>query len=164
MKMSVKKLCVCAVLMALTVCATAFLSFPVPNMQGAYVHPGDIIIFLAVILIGPYAAAVGGLGGFIADFIVGAGVYAPVTLVIKALMALVCFLIVRGKTDSFLRCLLGMAAGAAVMVAGYFVYEWILTGQLAAAAASSLFNLLQAVVGVIPAWLIAPAVKKLRID
>ena len=95
MRIPIKKLCTAAVLMALTVCATAFMSFPVPNMQGAYVHPGDIIIFLSVLLIGPYAAVVGGLGGFAADLIVGAGVYAPATLVIKALMALACYFIVR---------------------------------------------------------------------
>lgn len=163
MKISVKMLCTSAVLMALTVCATAFMSFPVPNMQGAYVHPGDIIIFLGVVLIGPYAAVVGGLGGFIADFIVGAGVYAPATLVIKALMALICYLIIRRKPDSFWLRLAGMAAGALVMVAGYFAYEWMLTGQLAAAAASSLFNLIQAAVGVVLAWLIAPAVKRLHL-
>ena len=139
------------------------MSFPVPNMQGAYVHPGDIIIFLSVLLIGPYAAVVGGLGGFAADLIVGAGVYAPATLVIKALMALACYFIVRMKPDSFWLRLSGMAAGALVMVAGYFLYEWVLTGQLAAAALSSLFNLVQAVVGVVPAWLISPAVEKLHL-
>ena len=37
MRIPIKKLCTAAVLMALTVCATAFMSFPVPNMQGAYV-------------------------------------------------------------------------------------------------------------------------------
>lgn len=56
-----------------------------------------------------------------------------------------------------------MAAGALVMVAGYFLYEWVLTGQLAAAALSSLFNLVQAVVGAVPAWLISPAVEKLHL-
>lgn len=163
MKISIKKLCTTAVLMALTICATAFMSFPVPNMQGAYVHPGDIIIFLSVVLVGPYAAVVGGLGGFIADFIAGAGVYAPATLVIKALMALICYLIVRRKPESFGLRLVGMAAGALVMVAGYFLYEWALTEQLAAAGVSSLFNLIQAVVGVVPAWLISPLVKKLQL-
>ena len=160
MRIPIKKLCTAAVLMALTVCATAFMSFPVPNMQGAYVHPGDIIIFLSVLLIGPYAAVV---GGFAADLIVGAGVYAPATLVIKALMALACYFIVRMKPNSFWLRLLGMAAGALVMVAGYFLYEWVLTGQLAAAALSSLFNLVQAVVGAVPAWLISPAVEKLHL-
>ena len=150
MRIPIKKLCTAAVLMALTVCATAFMSFPVPNMQGAYVHPGDIIIFLSVLLIA-------------ADLIVGAGVYAPATLVIKALMALACYFIVRMKPNSFWLRLLGMAAGALVMVAGYFLYEWVLTGQLAAAALSSLFNLVQAVVGVVPAWLISPAVEKLHL-
>ncbi len=159
MKISIKKLCTTAVLMALTICATAFMSFPVPNMQGAYVHPGDIIIFLSVVLVGPYAAVVGGLGGFIADFIAGAGVYAPATLVIKALMALICYLIVRRKPES----LWAAPAGALVMVAGYFLYEWALTEQLAAAGVSSLFNLIQAVVGVVPAWLISPLVKKLHL-
>ena len=95
--------------------------------------------------------------------IVGAGVYAPATLVIKALMALACYFIVRMKPDSFWLRLSGMAAGALVMVAGYFLYEWVLTGQLAAAALSSLFNLVQAVVGVVPAWLISPAVEKLHL-
>ena len=132
-------------------------------MQGAYVHPGDIIIFLSVVLVGPYAAVVGGLGGFIADFIAGAGVYAPATLVIKALKALICYLIVSRKPESFGLRLVGMAAGALVMVAGYFLYEWALTEQLAAAGVSSLFNLIQAVVGVVPAWLISPLVKKLHL-
>lgn len=49
------------------------------------------------------------------------------------------------------------------MVAGYFLYEWALTEQLAAAGVSSLFNLIQAVVGVVPAWLISPLVKKLHL-
>lgn len=163
MKISVKMLCTLAVLMALTIFATAFMTFSVPNMQGAYVHPGDIIIFLSVVLVGPYAAVVGGIGGFIADFIVGAGVYAPVTLIVKALMALVCHIIVRRKPDSYLLRLVGMTVGALVMVAGYFLYEWVLTRQVAAAGVSSLFNLVQAVVGVVPAWLISPLVKKLHL-
>ena len=140
-----------------------FYVFPGAQYAGRLRSSGGYNYILSVVLVGPYAAVVGGLGGFIADFIAGAGVYAPATLVIKALMALICYLIVSRKPESFGLRLVGMAAGALVMVAGYFLYEWALTEQLAAAGVRSLFNLIQAVVGVVPAWLISPLVEKLHL-
>lgn len=76
-----------ALLAALVFVATC-LSFP--NGAGGYTHLGDAMIVLAVMFLGGKKGAVSaGLGAMLADIILGYAVWAPVTLVSKAVMALV---------------------------------------------------------------------------
>ena len=56
-----------------------------------YIHLGDLAIYLAASMLPtPYAIGAAAIGGGLSDFVGGYGIYVPVTMVIKALLAL-CF-------------------------------------------------------------------------
>lgn len=160
-----KKLITAAVLIGITTVVT-LLAINVPVISGAYIHIGDAIIFLSVYALGiKYAPFIGGLGGMFADMILGAPQYVIFTLPIKALMAIVCALIIgerRGdKTPGNIRFLTGMCAGGIVMVLGYIGAEWYLTGNLQTALASSIYNILQAAASVLIAYFTMPMLKNI---
>ncbi|MDE5990297.1 MAG: ECF transporter S component, partial [Clostridia bacterium] len=82
MSTKTRKLVFTAVLAALT---TAFTLISIPLATG-YFNFGDLVIFIASVLLGPlYGAIVGAIGGALGDVILSYFVYAPFTLVIKAL-------------------------------------------------------------------------------
>jgi uncharacterized membrane protein len=118
-----------------------------------YVHLGDVFIFFACFLLKPkYSILVGGAGSALADLILGWAFYAPVTFVVKALVALCCSLIIY-KNPTIVRQIISLVIGAIIIGLGYFIYEYILYG-LGVAAANVPFNLAQgAVCGVIAIFL-----------
>ena len=119
------------------------LSIPLPSGYG-YVNLGDAGVFLCVCLLpGGLGALAAGVGAALADLILGWAVYAPVTLLIKGLTALLAGLALRrakkaGLPLSLLCCLL--------VPLGYFLYETILL-TAPVAAVNVLPNALQATIG-----------------
>ena len=82
-----------ALFAALACVATMSIRIPTPG-TGGYIHPGDAIVILAGIILGPvYGMLAGGIGSALSDLIGGYFVYVPITLVIKGLVALVSGLI-----------------------------------------------------------------------
>jgi uncharacterized membrane protein len=72
---------------ALTFIATAF--FKIPLAIG-YVHLGDAFVFLAALILPKrYACFSAGVGAALADLLAGFAVWAPFSLIIKALMVIV---------------------------------------------------------------------------
>ncbi len=117
---------------------TFFVKFP--TLIG-YIHLGDLAIYLAASLLPtPYAVAAAGIGAGMADFAGGYGVYVPVTMAVKMLLAL-CF---TNKGEKFInvRNLIAVFICCGITVFGYFAFEIFYYG--AAAYASMLPNLLQA--------------------
>lgn len=154
-----KRMCVTALLTAICVLVTAFVSLPLAVTGN--INMGDCITMVACMLLGLwYAPAVGAMGGFIADLISGYAAYAPVTLVAKLALALVMCLFCR-KRLSLARCALGIALGGIAMTACYFVYELLLYG-LPVAAANALFCMLQAGINGVAALALYPLVKKVK--
>ena len=119
------------------------LSIPLPSGYG-YVNLGDGGVFLcAALLPGGLGALAAGVGAALADLILGWAMYAPVTLLIKGLTALLAGLALRrakkaGLPLSLLCCLL--------VPLGYFLYETILL-TAPVAAVNVLPNALQAAIG-----------------
>jgi len=66
---------------------------------------------------------------FLADLFSGYPVYAPATFIIKGLVALVAWLMYRREHIG--RTIIGFVVAEAVMVAGYFVYEWFVVPEYA---------------------------------
>ena len=124
----IKSLVTHALLMAVVTVLTLFVSFPLPLGEGgAYLNAGDAAVYASAYILGPVGGAlVSGLGSALADVLHGAVVYAPVTLVIKALMGLVCGLLLKR-----LRRVPPFIAGL-VMPAGYLAFEAALYGSAAA--------------------------------
>ncbi len=138
---SVKKLAMTGVMAALIAALTMFPHLP--NMAGGYVHLGDGLIMLGVMLLGPWSVAAAGIGSMIADLLTYPP-YAVATLIIKGLMALAAFIIY--KQDNKKTMLPAFIIAEAVMVAGYFVYEIFLLG-IGGAVADLPGNIIQGVAG-----------------
>ena len=91
-----------ALFAALACVATMSIRIPTPG-TGGYIHPGDAIVILAGIILGPvYGMLAGGIGSALSDLIGGYFVYVPITLVIKGLVALVSGLIYQKMCQFFL--------------------------------------------------------------
>ena len=85
----VTNLVMTALMMCLIIAATMFIRIPIPMTQG-YVHLGDSMIFLSVLILGKkQGAAAAGLGSALGDVLGGYAFWAPWTFVIKFLMALI---------------------------------------------------------------------------
>ena len=119
------------------------ISLPLPSGYG-YVNLGDGGVYLcATLLPGGLGALAAGVGAALADLILGWPIYAPVTLLVKGLTALLAGLALRKARKaalplSLLCCLL--------VPLGYFLYESILL-TAPVAAVNVLPNALQAMIG-----------------
>jgi len=137
---------------ALICITTMFLKIPVPITQG-YVHLGDALILLCASLLGWLAIPAAAIGSMMADLIAGYPLYCLPTFIIKGLVAAVVVLMVNHKTPLW-KAIIAFVAAELVMVAGYFLVEWLALGYgLAAAATAVVPNLLQGLSGVVLASL-----------
>lgn len=158
----IRKLVMTALLAALTCVATMVVQIPSP-MQG-YVNLGDCFVLLSGWLLGPwYGFAAGGVGSMLADILLGYAHYAPGTLAIKGLMALVAALILKSMKGSRAGYLAGGAAAECIMVAGYFGYASLLLGKGLAAAASIPGNIFQGAVGLVVGVILVTVLERAKV-
>ena len=137
----IRRLTAGGMLAALVAVFTAYVSVPI---AGGYFHPGDAMIALSAIVLGPYAAIPAAIGSGLADLLAGYTIYAPFTFVIKGLVGLVAgFGCASGKMN--LRSVGALVLAGVVIPAGYFATDCILYGA-ATAIASLTWNLLQMIV------------------
>ncbi len=154
-----KTLVVSSILAALIFVFTFLIRFPV-NANGAYMNIGDSVIYCAgMIVSAPWAAAAAGIGSMLADVLLGGGIYIPATLVIKALMGLVCALMM--KKAGIVKFMIACVIGGAIMTVGYGVFEWALFGWTYAAGTLT-FNLIQWAAGVAVAVALYYPVKRTK--
>ena len=86
-KTTTEKLTLTGLMTAAVTVATIAIIIPVPN-TGGYIHAGDSMVFLAVLVLGwKYGAFAAGIGSALADIVSGYAQWAPATLVIKMIMA-----------------------------------------------------------------------------
>jgi uncharacterized membrane protein len=152
---TVRTIALVAVMAAVVCVLTYIVQIPVPA-TGGYVHLGDVGANFAALAFGPgpgFLIAGGGMA--IADLIAGYATYAPGTLVIHGLQAVVVALIGRSRKPWV--AFLAAVAGGAVVVGGYLLYQWLILGvALAAAFGEVPFNVLQVAVGLlgVPVYLL----------
>ena len=134
-----RQLVTTALMICLIVLGTLIFRVPVPMTQG-YIHLGDTMICLGVLLLGrKHAAAAAGLGSAMADILGGFAFWAPWSLVIKFAMAWTAGFIIEkraahhGPQGSTFLHVTAMTAGGLVMCAGYLIAERIMYGSWAAA-------------------------------
>jgi uncharacterized membrane protein len=151
-KKRVGRLVLTAVFTAMITVATLVIQVPIG--MGGYLNLGDALVLSGAWLLGgPLGAFAAAVGSALADLFAGYAVYALPTFFIKGGMALLAAFLGRlvqrrGNGRIVLRALGGLLAEL-VMVAGYFVFEWVLYKSLAGALLSVPFNLLQGAVGLI---------------
>lgn len=157
-----------ALMVAIITVSIMFIKVPIPFTQG-YVHLGDAMIFMAVMVLGwKHGAIAAAIGGALGDILGGFAMWAPWTFCLKGIMA-----IILGQMISYalkkqwvmigrmpLGGILGMIIGGAVMVAGYYAAEGIMYGNWAVAAIGIPWNIGQFVVGLIIAWALTMALTK----
>ncbi len=157
-----------AMMICLIMVAILFVRIPIPFTQG-YVHLGDAMIFLAVLVLGwKYGALAAALGGMLGDLLGGFAMWAPWTFVIKGVMAMIlgiCIMLFSGKGDvsgkRFLTGeLIGMTVSGLFMTAAYYVAEGVMYGNWVAPLAGIPWNIGQFAVGMVIASVLAAALCK----
>lgn len=156
-----RRLVMTALFAALTTVATAAVAIPLP--ASGYGNLGDAVVLLGGYLLGGAAgAAAGGIGAALADVLLGAALYAPATLVIKALMAALAAALYRGLRRGSGALLAAGIAAECLMAAGYWVYEGLFVVRSFAGAAVNLpGNLIQGAFAVPVSAALALALKRI---
>lgn len=156
-----------ALFAALIAVMTAYVSFKT-GINDGYLHFGDSMIYIAACVLPlPYACAAAAVGGFVADMLAGAAVWAPFTAVIKALNALPFALVytlhktqspqkILNKTTAFMPIVSGL-----ITIFGYFLVEGLLY-TFPSAAVSMLASLVQATGSTVIYYVFAAALDKLN--
>lgn len=162
------KIVLTALMMGLIMVAILFIRIPIPFTQG-YVHPGDAMIFLAVLVLGwKYGAVAAAFGGMLGDIVGGAAAWAPWTFVIKGIMAVIVGLLIElafrkpdaGRKRVFAAMIAGMVIAGAFMALGYYIAEGLMYGNWIVAALGIPWNIGQFVFGMILAVILGEALCK----
>ena len=158
---NLQKLAISALLTAIVCVATYIVKIPSPATNG-YFNLGDCFVLICGWILGPvYGALAAGLGSALADIISGYMQYAPATFVIKALMAVAAYYIIKTLNKKpLIGKIIGGIVAEAIMVLGYFGYEAVILGYGIAAAGSIFSNVMQGVVGIIAGIAVATAIEK----
>jgi len=161
-----KKMTITALFMALTCISTMIIKLPTPG-TGGYVHLGDAFVILSGILLGPiYGAIAGGIGSALADLLGGYFIYVPITLIVKALIALGTGLIYHQFTKNLhniiFKCILCGIYATALVAGGYLFFESFLYGS--AALASVPANIGQGVSGLVISTILLPILQRIRVN
>lgn len=157
------KLTYTAMLTAMVCVATMLIR--IPTMVG-YTNLGDGFILLSAFLFGPfYGAVAGGIGSMLADILSGYAFYAPATLVIKGLIAVIAALLWKAMRkrggDKVWKKILASLVAEIWMAAGYWTFETLFLGEAKAALASIPNNIAQGLVGVVLGMVLYYALSKL---
>ena len=144
---NIRHLVAASLLAALVCAATIVIKIPLPS--GGYINAGDCFVLLSGWLLGPfYGAAVAGAGSAIADLLSGYAAFAPITLIIKALCALIAAFCHRSESR-FFSLIGGGILAEAEMIIGYFVFSVLLTGNSGTAVISLAGDGIQGAAGIL---------------
>ncbi len=161
MKKNTKNLVFAALLAAVTCVATLVIHIPSP--LNGYINLGDCFVLLSGWILGPvYGFLAAGIGSALADLFLGYAVYAPATFIIKGLVALAAYLLIKAfgkiKYKTVAYVLSGIIAEL-VMIGGYYVFEGFMYGFVESAV-NILPNGVQAVAGIVCATLLIAVINK----
>lgn len=140
MNKNIRKYVITGLMTALIFAFTFVFHIPVPYTSG-YIHLGDSMIYISVIVLGPFFGAfASGVGSMLADLLAGYAQYALPTLMIKSIMALMMGLLLTGKTrKATITSLLSSLAVWIVFSAGSIFY---LKNQILSIGKENLVNFL----------------------
>lgn len=148
-KGTVEKMAKAAMFAAIACVATLVIQIPSP-LKG-YMNLGDCAVLLAGWLLPmPYGALAAGVGSMLADVFTGYFLYAPITFLLKGLMAFAAgrsYPALSKRIPPLASRLIAGVLAEGIMVLGYFAFESLLYGASPAALNIPL-NLLQGALGV----------------
>lgn len=158
-RIDVRKLVIAALLASFACVATMIIQ--IPNGIGGYFNLGDCIVLLCGWLLGPiYGAIAAGVGSMLADIFATYVIYAPVTFIIKALMAVVAYFVAAGKGR--IAVIISGVLAEFLMVLGYFAYECVLYTP-GTAALGIVPNFLQGIAGIVCAIILKEFVDRKKL-
>lgn len=164
MKANTKSIVITALLAALVCVATMSIRIPTPS-TGGYIHPGDALVILSGIILGPiYGFLAAGIGSALADLLGGYFIYVPITLFVKGLVALFSALVyqkMQNNKSRYLAVAIGGIIDIFFVAFGYFFCESFLYGTVGAIA-SIPANLAQGLGGMLISMALYPAVISIR--
>ncbi|MFF5996897.1 ECF transporter S component [Lysinibacillus sp. KU-BSD001] len=155
-------LVITAMLATLVFVSTVYLNIKLPILsKGGLVHLGTAMLFIASILFGPKKGALAGaIGMGLFDIVGGWMIWAPITIVARALQGFIVGKIAWSKGhkgDNIALNVIAMIVSIPVMIAVYYIGEVILYNNWVAPLASIPGDLVQNVLGIIiaiPVWII----------
>lgn len=163
MKFKVKDMVQTALLIAIVYVCTA-IYVPSPFATGGMMHLGNIAFFTATLVFGRVKGAIaGGVGMALLDLTSAYAVWAPFTLVIRAVQGIVIGTISWGKDRKANNTgvnILALVIGAIIMIAGYYIAEVILYGNWLAPIYSIPGNIVQLVIGIVVSLPLSAGMKK----
>lgn len=130
---------------ALVFLATAFINIRLPiAANGGLIHLGNVPLFLAAAIFGKRTGAVcGAFGMGLFDLLSGWTLWAPFTFVIAGLIGYTVGSLTEDPTASYPRYVLAVILALIIKVAGYYIAEAVIYGNLAAPLASIPGNVIQ---------------------
>lgn len=158
-KFKTEKIVLTALFAALSCVATMSIKLPTPG-TGGYIHPGDAMVILSGVVLGPWwGLLAGGIGSAMADLLGGYFVYVPITFAIKGLVAVCAGLLYQkiGHTSKsrYAAVILGGIADIILVAGGYCFCEYFfLYGSGAFASVPA--NLIQGLGGLIISAVLYP--------
>ena len=145
-----KKIVMSSMLAALCCVATMIIKIPSP-LKG-YMNLGDSVVLLCGFMLSPlYAFFAAGIGSALADIFSGYVIYAPVTFIIKGIMALSVyygFKFMKNKTGRLTAKIICGIVSEIIMVVGYYVFEGFMYGFIPSAV-NLPANIIQGVFGLV---------------
>lgn len=120
------KIIMTGVMMAVIAIATMIIAIPVPFTNG-YIHLGDSMIFMSVLILGwRYGVVAAGVGSALADLFLGYVHWAPWTLVIKGVMALMMGFMIEKAMKNRRNAVVAIAAITVFWLAFHLAVNWII--------------------------------------
>lgn len=134
-----EKIIMAALMLCLIIVATMFVRVPIPLTRG-YVHIGDVMIFIAMLILSKrYAVAAAAIGSSLADILGGFAMWAPWTFIAKGGMVFLAASIIgaayKGDNTQETRArvsareVFAMVCGGLFMVAVYYAAEVLMYGN-----------------------------------
>jgi len=125
MKQKTFRLAITSMFTAIIFIATYFLQ--IPAFTGS-INCGDGIILITSLWLGFDSILAAALGSAISDILSGYAIYAPATLIIKALMAFAATWLLRVINKRVLGRILAFCTAEAIMICGYFLFDMFFYG------------------------------------
>ena len=113
-------------------CCVATMIIKIPSPLKGYLNLGDCVVLLSGWLLPPaYAFAAAGIGSCLADVFSGYLIYAPITFMIKGIMAIIAckfYTCMHKKSGNVPSRIIGGALAEIEMVVGYYFFEGFIYG------------------------------------
>ena len=116
-RQTVNRIAIVTVMAAVVCTLTLVVRIPIPA-TGGYIHLGDVAANFAALAFGPWIGALIAGGGMAIADLIGYPIFAPGTLVVHGLQAIVVGLLGRSRKPRLM--FVAAIAGGVVVVVGYF--------------------------------------------